>query len=208
MSDSAQKPQKMSALTAEEALARLSEGNRRYVADETVGPNRSQERRLDVAKGQEPFAVILACSDSRVPPELIFDQGLGDLFVVRTAGHVMDNAVLSSIRFAVTRLRIPLVMVLGHQRCGAVEAALAAVADPVSVAADLAPLLDGIRPAAEQVNDRTDDRLDHAVRAHVVFTVGRLQQDPVLAQAVAEGQLRIVGACYDLDTGRVEIIAP
>jgi carbonic anhydrase len=191
-----------------ELISRLIEGNQRYINDQTISPNRTRERRHEVAKAQNPFAIILGCSDSRVPPELIFDQGLGDLFVIRTAGHVVDDAALSSIRFGVTRLGIPLVVVLGHQRCGAVEAALAAAADPALAAADMAPLLESIRPAVELPKEPVGDPLDQAVRAHVVLTVRRLQRDSVLAQAVAAAKLTVVGARYDLDGGWVELIAP
>ncbi|MDW8268550.1 MAG: carbonic anhydrase [Anaerolineae bacterium] len=151
--------------------------------------------------------MILGCSDSRVPPELIFDCGLGDLFVVRTAGHGVDEAVLGSIHFGVTQLHIPLVVVLGHRRCGAVEAALAAGERGDVPGNAIGRLVESIRPAVAQVGDEAGDRLDAAVRAHVALTVKRLQADPVLAPSVAQGRLRVVGACYDLDSGWVELIA-
>src|SRR5678816_4607625 len=113
---------------ADEALQRLLEGNQRYAANKSIDLNESQSRRVEMAKGQNPFATIFSCVDSRVPPELIFDRGLGDLFVIRTAGHVIDQAVLGSLEYGVEELKIPLLMVLGHEKCGAVKATIDTIA--------------------------------------------------------------------------------
>lgn len=190
---------------ADEALQRLLAGNQRYVANNSTDLNESASRRAEVTQGQMPFATIFSCVDSRVPPEIIFDRGLGDLFVIRTAGHVIDNAVLGSLEFGVLELGIPLLLVLGHEKCGAVAATLEAVENNAAAPGQIAALVQGIRPAVEKVEGQPGDHLDNAVRANVELTVNRLQESPLLAEAVAQGQLKIVGGRYDLDTGTVEI---
>jgi carbonic anhydrase len=197
-----------SAPDADAALQQLLEGNRRFAANRLLHVNVSERRRIEVAHGQKPFAMILGCVDSRVPPELIFDRGLGDLFVVRTAGEVLDQAVLGSLEFGVAELRIPLLVVLGHQQCGAVKATLEVLESKAAPEADINALVLGIRPAVEQVKDQAGDRLDNAVRAQVALTVTRLMRTLVLSEAVEKGALKIVGAYYDLDNGRVSITVP
>src|SRR5687768_517168 len=187
---------------ADEALQRLLEGNQRYVANRSTDLNESQSRRAEVAKGQSPFATIFSCVDSRVPPELVFDRGLGDLFVIRTAGQVLDHAVLGSLQFGVAELRTPLLVVLGHEKCGAVTATVEAVEHNATAEADLTSIVDGIRPAVEQVRGKPGDLLDNAVRANVDNVVQRLREAAVLKDAVERGELKIVGARYDLDSGK------
>jgi carbonic anhydrase len=191
---------------SDEALQRLLEGNQWYVANKSIDLNESQSRRAEVAKGQSPFATIFSCVDSRVPPELIFDRGLGDLFVIRTAGHVIDNAVLGSLEFGVAELKIPLLMVLGHEKCGAVKATVEAVENNATAEAEINWLVDGIRPAVEAAKTQSGDLLDNAVKANVSLTVERLKGSSILSEAVENGDLKIVGARYDLDTGIVEAI--
>jgi carbonic anhydrase len=191
---------------ANEALQRLREGNERYVANKSIDLNESQSRRIELAKGQQPFATIFSCVDSRVPPELIFDRGLGDLFVIRTAGQVIDKAVLGSLEFGVAELKIPLLMVLGHEKCGAVKATVEAVEHNASAEAEINWLVDGIRPAVEAAKTQSGDLLDNAVKANVSLTVERLKGSSILSGASEKGDLKIVGARYDLDTGLVEII--
>ena len=191
---------------SDEALQRLLEGNQRYVANKSTDLNESQSRRVEVAKGQSPFATIFSCVDSRVPPELIFDRGLGDLFVIRTAGQVIDNAVLGSLEFGVAELKIPLLMVLGHEKCGAVKAAVEAVENNATAEAEINWLVDGIRPAVEAAKTQSGDLLDNAVKANVSLTVERLKGSSILSEAVEIGEVKIVGARYDLDTGVVEVI--
>ena len=191
---------------ANEALQRLREGNERYVANKSIDLNESQSRRIELAKGQQPFATIFSCVDSRVPPELIFDRGLGDLFVIRTAGQVIDKAVLGSLEFGVAELKIPLLMVLGHEKCGAVKATVEAVEHNASAEAEINWLVDGIRPAVEAAKTQSGDLLDNAVKANVSLTVERLKGSSILSEASEKGDLQIVGARYDLDTGLVEII--
>ncbi len=188
-------------------LARLMAGNKRYVASRLAHPNQSAKRRAAVARKQQPFAAVLGCADSRVPPEVVLDQGIGDLFVVRVAGNVADSPGIGSLEYAVDQLGVRLVMVLGHSRCGAVDAALKA-----APGADLTPglrsLVEAIQPAILPVKDRPGDMLDNAVRANVAHVVEQLRSTtPILASRAAEGKLRIVGAHYDLETGAVQLLS-
>ena len=202
----AQAPTEGPVTNADEALQRLMEGNERYVANKSTDLNESQSRRAELAQGQNPFATVFSCVDSRVPPELVFDRGLGDLFVIRTAGHVIDNAVLGSLEFGVAELKIPLLLVLGHEKCGAVKATVEAVEKNATAEAEINWLVDGIRPAVEEVKAQSGDLLDNAVKANVTLTVERLKGSAILAEALEKSELRIVGGRYDLDTGMVEII--
>lgn len=192
---------------ADEALQRLVEGNRRYAGNKSIDLNESEGRRAELAQGQNPFATIFSCVDSRVPPELIFDRGLGDLFIVRTAGEVIDNAVLGSLEYGVAELKIPVLMVLGHEKCGAVKATIEAVENNTKAEAEINWLVEGIKPAVEKAHGQPGDLLDNAVRANVELVVLRLKKSAILADAVQKGELKIVGARYDLDSGLVEIIA-
>ena len=190
-------------LTGDQALAKLVTGNRRYVRTAFQRPNQSLTRRAEVAKGQKPFAVILSCSDSRVPPEIVFDQGLGDLFVIRVAGNVIDDDILGSIEYAIEHLGSPLIMVLGHQRCGAVEA----VVKGGEVPGHIANLVEAIKPAVEKTKGMPGDPLDNAVRANVGMVVDQLENSkPMISEFFHNGKVKIVGARYDLDNGRVEIL--
>ena len=191
---------------ADEALQRLLEGNQRYVNNKSTDLNESQNRRTELASGQSPFATIFSCVDSRVPPELIFDRGLGDLLVIRTAGQVLDSAVLGSLQYGVAELKIPLLVVLGHEKCGAVKATVEAVENNATAEAEINWLVDGIRPAVEAAKGQSGDLLDNAVRANVSLTVEHLKESSILLEAVEKGELQIVGARYDLDTGLVEVI--
>ena len=191
---------------ADEALQRLLEGNQRYVNNKSTDLNESQSRRVELADGQSPFATIFSCVDSRVPPELIFDRGLGDLFVIRTAGQVLDSAVLGSLQYGVAELKIPLLVVLGHEKCGAVKATVEAVENNATAEAEINWLVEGIRPAVEAAKGQSGDLLDNSVKANVSLTVEHLKESSILSEAVEKGELQIVGARYDLDTGLVEII--
>ena len=201
----AQVPTEGPVTTADEALQRLMEGNERYVANKSTDLNESQSRRAELAQGQNPFATIFSCVDSRVPPELIFDRGLGDLFVIRTAGQVIDHAVLGSLEFGVAELKIPLLMVLGHEKCGAVKATVEAVENNATAEAEINWLVEGIRPAVEAAKTQSGDLLDNAVKANVSLTVERLKGSSILSEALEIGDLKIIGARYDLDTGSVEV---
>jgi carbonic anhydrase len=189
--------------TPDEALTRLVEGNKRYVAGKPTRPTQSAKRRGALTGGQAPFATILGCADSRVPPELVFDQGLGDLFVVRVAGNVADPTGIGSLEYSVAVLGAPLLVVLGHSRCGAVDATLKG--DPVPGQIDSIVKL--IQPAAEKVKGQPGDALANATRVNVTLTVDRLKTTaPILADAVEKKKIRIVGALYDLASGSVELL--
>jgi carbonic anhydrase len=188
-------------VAAEEALQRLKEGNARFAAGKAVHPRQQPDRRSEVAKGQKPFAIIVGCSDSRVGPELVFDQGLGDIFVIRTAGEVVDDVSLGSIEYAVEHFGTQLIVVLGHSRCGAVSAALADGEAHGHVRAVVA----AIKPAVAKIKGLPGDPLENAVRATVREVVKRLESAaPVLPARIKAGKLKIVGARYGLDGGRVQ----
>jgi carbonic anhydrase len=196
------------AAPAEGALEALRLGNVRFTSGQVRQPHRNADRRQEVTSGQSPFAVVLTCSDSRLPPEIIFDQGIGDLFVVRTAGHVLDDVALGSIEYAVKELNVPLILVLGHQRCTVVSAAVQG--DQI---ASLAPrALDGIREALKPVVDRAramqGDVLNNAIDENVRLTVDQLKtSEPVLAGEVEAGRLAIIGARYTLTSGIVSFFS-
>ena len=192
-------------ITPELALQQLMEGNLRYAQGNASHPHQSPERRAELISGQQPFAVILGCSDSRIPPELIFDQGLGDVFVIRTAGEVVDNASLASIEYAVEHLDVPLVVVLGHDSCGAVTAAV----QGGETEGHLGSLMDFIRPAVEQAREAGEgsDLLNGSIDNNVFNIVEALKSSqPVLSEKVEAGELMILGARYRLDSGLVEIL--
>lgn len=193
-----------STITGEEALEKLMEGNRRHLAGQFTITMRLAERRQEVAKVQRPFAAILGCSDSRLPPEIVFDHSLGDLFVVRLAGNIVDDPGLGSLEFAVTQFGTPLILVLGHARCGAVAAALAGTKVPGHILS----VVDAIMPAVVMAKGQPGDPLDNAIRSNIRMTVDRLKSAaPILDERVRAGQLKIVGAIYSLDTGKVDLVS-
>ena len=188
-------------MTADEALARLLEGNERYASGTAEGPGRDEHRRTEQADGQTPFAVILGCADSRVPPEIVFDQGIGDLFDVRVAGNTAaDDVTLGSLEFAVAVLRVPLLVVLGHETCGAVKAAVDSVVERTGVYGHLVHLVRPIVPAVEAAQaTQPGDLVDAAVKENVRRQVAALAQTFPIAT--------VVGAQYGLHSGRVEIVS-
>lgn len=192
-------------LTAEQALALLKEGNASFKTDSPVQAVQGRERRLEIARGQTPFAVLVSCSDSRVPPELLFGRGLGELFIVRSAGNTVDTAALGSIEYGVAQLGVPLVVVLGHERCGAVEAAVSVVNDNTLFPGSIGRMIEPIVPAVLSGRSNPGDLVHNAVRANVSRTVARLRtaSEPTLLDPLHSGRLRIVGAAYDLDDGSV-----
>jgi carbonic anhydrase len=192
---------------ADQGLQRLMAGNQRFVAGQLTSLGQLAQDRAQLVPGQSPFAVIVSCSDSRVPPELVFDQPLGQLFVIRTAGQVLDEAALSSIVYGVDALKAPLLVVLGHSGCGAVEAAVAALQG--QAIPDYAyRFAEAIGPAVQRVRNQPGDLLDNAVRANIQQGVEQLRSaQPVLAEAVAGGRLTMAGAYYDLASGRVSLLA-
>ena len=193
-----------SQVTPDQALSRLVAGNRRFVDAKSSHPHQDLARRHHLSGGQHPFAVVLSCSDSRLPPELVFDQGLGDLFVIRVAGNITDAAVVGSIEYAVEHLKAPLVVVLGHEKCGAVTAAMEAGADTHD---HIQALVDAIAPVVAEAKKDSTDPLDAAVRLNVKKVVGELaRSEPILAHEAKAGHVRIVGAYYSLDTGAVTLL--
>jgi len=188
----------------EAVIHRLLEGNRRFAAGHPAS-DRSLARRKQVAQGQKPAAEVLACVDSRVPPELVFDQGLGDLFVVRSAGLVLDKAVLGSLEFGIAELHIPLVIVLGHKRCGAVKATIETLEGHAQVEGEIAYLVEELKPAVEEAQRAGGDLWNAAARAQARNVVDQLRRAPVLGAAVQAGALKIVAGWYDLDSGVVEL---
>ncbi len=187
----------------EAALKVLLEGNRRFAAGETIHPRQDIARIRETAKGQKPFAIIIGCSDSRVPNEIVFDQGLGDLFIVRTAGQVSTYASWGSIEFAEEVLGAKLIFVLGHTKCGAVQAAVRVPEVP----GHIVTLINDIKPAAERVKGKPGDEVENAVQENVRMQVEKLKNlEPVLAKRFREGKLKIVGGVYDIDTGLVTLV--
>jgi carbonic anhydrase len=186
-------------------LTRLIEGNNRFVAGTPSRPHQDLDRRQSLVAGQQPFAAILSCADSRVSPELAFDQGLGDLFVIRTAGQVVDRAVLGTIQYAVAELKVPLLLVLGHTSCGAVKATLAAHKGAAPTGTAIDALIAAIGPATTEAHTEADP-LSAAVESNVAQIVAQLRAAPVLAGALDAGNLDIRGAVYDLSSGRVILV--
>ena len=200
-------------LDAEQALARLREGNRRFV-DHVVSLEAllSHARREDHARAQRPFAVVLGCSDSRAPAEFVFDQGLGDLFVIRVAGNIAAPSQVGSVEFAVEQFQVRLVVVLGHSNCGAVRATLTHLQAPGDTSPALRAIVDriapGIQPVLTGCGGEADACMPQAIRANVMATIGNLrEQSDYLRYAELQGGLRIVGADYDLGSGAVDFFA-
>lgn len=179
------------------------EGNKKFVERKRTNPNQSFARLTEVAAGQAPFAAILGCADSRVVPEIVFDQGIGDLFVVRVAGNIAITEDIASEEYAIGVLGAPLLMVLGHERCGAVAAALAGGELPGVIES----LVYAIRPAVQASEKESGDRLTNAVKANVRLQVERLKASSVIAAAIKKDKLKIVGAYYDLDTGAISLVS-
>ena len=187
----------------DQAMQKLTEGNKRFVTGLLSASHDVASRRSVVAKAQHPFAVIVGCSDSRVPPEFVFDQGLGDLFVVRLAGNAVDDFAVGSIEYALEHLGTTLVVVLGHKRCGAVGAAL----EQGKVEAHLEGLVKAIAPAVEKARGKEGDVWENAIKENALMAAAALQaSEPVIAPLVNAGKVRIVAAYYDLDTGVVTFL--
>ncbi len=196
---------------AAEALQRLRDGNRRFVADVTSDVPTNQTRRMELAEGQEPFAIILGCSDSRVPAEIVFDQGLGDLFVIRVAGNIVASSQVGSVEFAAARFGTRLVVVLGHSQCGAIQATLEELQQPTAnQSRNLRSIVDRVRPSVETLlatDLRHDPELliEHATRANIRVSANHLRHgSEILEQLIQEDGLVIVGAEYSLETGIVD----
>ncbi|MFB7337027.1 carbonic anhydrase [Streptomyces adustus] len=190
------------------AFARLMEGNERWVSGDLQHPDRDPNRRQFVAQEQEPFGSILSCIDSRVPPELLFDTGLGDLYVMRTGGEAVGPVVTGSVEYGPMTSGTPLIVVLGHQRCGAVKAAYASIRDGKPLPGNLQAIVKALQPAYEQAaREGGADPVETMARAQVTLTAADLRSNDDLAPLVSKGALAVVGAFYSLDTGKVEVLA-
>jgi carbonic anhydrase len=185
-------------LDADTALAKLKEGNARFATSKDSSSKPTAAKRAETAQAQHPFAIILACADSRTAPEIIFDQNIGDLFVIRTAGNLVDDHALGSIEYAVEHLGTRLVVVLGHQRCGAVTAALASATAPGHVQS----LVRDIQPAVQATKGKEGDVLDLTIAENAHLMAARIRSDASLGELAKE--VRVISATYDLDTGEVK----
>ena len=204
--DSKPPPKPENVVSPQQALERLMEGNARYVAGVAKRHDFAAEREALVG-GQNPYAGILSCADSRVAPEFAFDSARGDIFVCRVAGNFVDPENLASFEYAVDSLKAPLLMVLGHESCGAVKATISAIVDKVSLPGHLPALVAGIGPAVEAVASQGGDLLVNATRENVRRNVEILKNaTPILSAAFAEGRIQVVGGIYRLQTGQVELI--
>ncbi|MEV0612022.1 carbonic anhydrase [Nonomuraea sp. NPDC050404] len=201
------RPAKASPTTPKAAYTRLMEGNGRWTANALRHPDRDPTRRQLLAAGQRPYGAVLACIDSRVPPELVFDTGLGDLYVMRSGGTAVGPVITGSVEYGPMTSGTPLIVVLGHQRCGAVAAAYRALAAGESLPGNLQAITEALRPAYEQaVREGHADRAETMAKAQVKLTADALRGNRDLAPLVAKGRLAVVSAYYSLDTGEVEIL--
>ncbi len=187
----------------DEAFQRLQEGNNRFTAWKAEHPRQGKKRLEETSQGQKPFAVILTCADSRVPPEVIFDQGVGDLFVVRVAGNIVTPEILGSIEYATEHLGAHLVFVLGHENCGAVDATLKGGALPGHMGMFTRP----IQPALKESKCPAEDALNCSIKANVAYVVKQIaNSQPILSELVHEGEVKVMGGYYSLETGKVSIL--
>lgn len=191
-----------------EALVRLQEGNDRFVAGRLRHDHQSEARRKELVAGQHPFATVLSCSDSRVPTELVFDQGLGDVFVIRVAGNVAAPGGVGSIEYAVVHVHTPLLLVLGHESCGAITAALLPEANRNKEPKEIQELLAFILPSLKDVDPNLGqkERVSQGVEANVRATMLKLQNTPELKEQIAGGHMKIAGGVYELETGKVHLL--
>ncbi|WP_263367152.1 carbonic anhydrase [Edaphobacter bradus] len=203
-------PRATPAPSPDEVLRLLQEGNGRFVAGAITHPGRTPADFKPLAAGQAPIATIIGCADSRVPPEILFDLGVGDLFVVRVAGNYVSGAgasVKGSVEYAVAELGVSLILVLGHSQCGAVKAAIQHLHDKDALPGAINDLVNTIKPAVLESEHLPGDPLDNAIRANVRRGVERLNTlQPVIAPAIKSGKLKVAGAVYDLSTGKVEVL--
>ena len=190
-------------ITPDQALRLLIDGNNRFTSKKRLYPHQGYTRLQEVAKGQKPFASILGCADSRVPAEIVFDQGLGDLFVCRVAGNIATPEEIGSLEFGSLVLGAKVIMVLGHERCGAVDATIKGDQVPGQIGS----LIEAIKPAVEKSQRQPGDKLENAVKANVLVQIEKLKTSPVLSELITTNKLKIVGGYYDLDTGKVSLVS-
>ncbi|MCM1981659.1 carbonic anhydrase [Lyngbya confervoides] len=185
------------------ALQELMAGNQRFAQHHPTYPHQNQARVKSVSQAQHPFATVLSCADSRVPVEILFDQGVGDIFDVRVAGNIVTPEVMGSLEYGIALLETPVLMVLGHERCGAVTAAVKQ--DPLP--GDISTFVEAILPAVQQVQHQNGDAVENAVAQNIKYQLGLVQASTLVADRLRAGTLKLVGARYDLDTGTVQLIA-
>jgi len=190
-------------MTPDAALQKLMDGNKRFVDRKRQNPHQDFGRITEVAKSQKPFACILGCADSRFPSEFVFDQGFGDLFVCRVAGNVATPEEIGSLEFGTLVLGAKVLMVVGHERCGAVTATIKGEQVPGQIGS----LIDAIKPAVESSKNQPGDSLENAVKANVILQAKRLKESPVISKLIEEKKLKVVGGYYDLDTGTVTMVS-
>jgi carbonic anhydrase len=196
-------------VSADDALARLMQGNARFLRGESLFSRTRRHVLASLIKGQHPYATILGCSDSRVPPELLFDAGFGTLFIIRVAGNVFSPEVMGSIQYAAIHLRTALFMVLGHEGCGAVQAALAAKFEGAQERSRIQTLLQSVLPGLDEIGQELppQERLERAVEANVRWSMRQILMTPEGRERMEEGKMKLVGAVYDIATGRVRLLA-
>ncbi|MBW4451488.1 MAG: carbonic anhydrase [Nostoc indistinguendum CM1-VF10] len=190
-------------VTPDKALQELLDGNERFVKAKRRNPNQTLSRLAEVAKSQKPFASILGCADSRVPSEIVFDQGLGDLFVCRIAGNIATTQQIGSLEFGSLVLGAKVIMVMGHERCGAVDAAIKGAQVPGQIGS----LLQAIKPSVESSKEQSGDKLENVCKANILAQVEKLKSSSVLSELIKAEKLKIVGGYYDLDTGRISLVS-
>jgi carbonic anhydrase len=199
-------PKKDNVLSPDAALKRLMSGNERYVGGVSKRHDFKHEREA-LTKGQNPFAGILSCADSRIAPEYAFDTGRGDLFICRVAGNFLNTDVVASFEYTVAVLNTPLLMVLGHRSCGAVDAAIKSIRDGTTLPGHLPSLVEAIAPAVKDTQGKPGDALDNAIKQNVLLNVQKLKAaTPIVEMFVAEKKVRVVGAIYNLEDGRIELL--
>ncbi len=190
-------------MNAENALDKLMDGNKRFISGDLKHPNHDPKRRNDIKGGQEPFAAVLTCSDSRTPPEIIFDRGLGDLFIVRTAGNIADEVALGSLELAVAEFSVPIIMVLGHQNCGAIKLAL----EETEREGNIGKIMELIKFAVDMAKELPGNIQDNTAKENVKNVVNILKESSeIISTGVKDESVKIIGAYYWFDDGRVEII--
>ncbi|MGL6338542.1 MAG: carbonic anhydrase [Waterburya sp.] len=189
--------------SADEALKRLLDGNRRFMQQMSQNPDRSIMRIHEVSQAQHPFAAFLSCADSRVPPEVVFDEGIGDLFDIRIPGNIVTTETLGSLEYATEVLEVQLIVVLGHERCGAVIAAV----EGEELPGHIKSFVKAIEPVVATASNKEGDRVDNAVIANINYQIERIKQNSdLINQKLSSGKLKIIGGRYDLDTGEVKLI--
>ncbi len=190
-------------ITPDEALNLLMQGNQRFTSGKSRHTNQSLANLRAVAKSQKPFAAILSCADSRVPSEIVFDRGFGDLFICRVAGNVVTAEETGSLEFGTLVLGSKVLMVIGHKKCGAVDATIKGAQVPGQIAS----LLDAIKPGITNLNATKAAQLEAAVKANVVYQVGKIKESPVISKLVEDGQLKVIGGYFDFDSGKVSLVS-